>query len=93
MHVGVTQGPDCARPLLRFEDGRADGAVSADGAIRACYVHGLFSADAQRAAILRWIGAEPSGLAYEAEVERVLDALAAHLEQHIDLDALLTLAR
>ena len=93
MHVGITQGPDCGRPLLRFDDGRADGAVSANGAIRACYVHGLFSAEAQRAAILRWIGAEPSDLTYEAEVERVLDALAAHLEQHIDVDALLTLAR
>ncbi len=93
MHVGMTQGPDCARPLLRFDDGRADGAVSASGAIRACYVHGLFSAEAQRAAILRWIGAKTSALGYEADVERVLDALAGHLEQHIDLDALLTLAR
>jgi adenosylcobyric acid synthase len=93
MHVGVTKGPDCARPMLRFADGRADGAMSANGAIRACYVHGLFGHDAQRAALLRWIGAEPSVLAYEAEVERVLDALADHLEQHIDLDALLALAR
>lgn len=93
MHVGTTRGPDCQRPLLRFANGRADGAVSADGAIRACYVHGLFGDEDQRAALLRWIGAEPSALGYEAEVERVLDALAAHLEQHIDLDALLTLAR
>ncbi|WP_298425885.1 cobyric acid synthase [Rhodoblastus sp.] len=93
MHVGLTKGPDCARPLLRFEDGRADGAISASGAIRACYVHGLFADEAQRAALLNWIGAEPPSLAYEAEVERVLDALADHLETHIDLDALLDLAR
>ncbi|WP_374545563.1 cobyric acid synthase [Rhodoblastus sp.] len=93
MHVGVTDGPDAARPLLRFDDGRPDGAISADGAIRACYVHGLFSHETQRAALLRWIGAETSDLAYEAEVERVLDALAAHLEKHLDLDALLALAR
>ncbi len=63
------------------------------GAIRACYVHGLFAHEAQRAALLDWIGAEPSSLAYEAEVDRVLDALADHLESHIDLDALLALAR
>ena len=93
MHVGLTKGPDCARPQLRFEDGRADGAISASGAIRACYVHGLFADEAQRAALLNWIGAEPPSLAYEAEVERVLDALADHLETHIDLDALLDLAR
>ena len=34
MHVGRTSGPDCERPLLRFADGRTDGAVSADGRIR-----------------------------------------------------------
>ena len=28
MHVGETSGPDCARPLLRFADGRLDGAIS-----------------------------------------------------------------
>ncbi|MCI4678769.1 cobyric acid synthase [Rhodoblastus acidophilus] len=93
MHVGATTGPDCARPMLRFADGRADGAVSASGAIRACYVHGLFAHEAQRAALLRWIGAEPSSLAYEVEIDRVLDALADHLEQRIDLEALLELAR
>jgi adenosylcobyric acid synthase len=91
MHVGVTNGPDCARPMLRFEDGRTDGAISPDGAIRACYVHGLFGREDIRATLLRWIGAETSNLAYEAEIERVLDALADHLEKHIDLDALLTL--
>jgi len=93
MHVGVSDGPDCSRPLLRFADGREDGAMSANGAIRACYVHGLFGHEAQRAALMRWIGAEPSGLVYEAEIERVLDALADHLEAHINLDALLALAQ
>jgi adenosylcobyric acid synthase len=93
MHVGRTSGPDCARPLLRFADGRTDGAVSANGRIRAAYVHGLFGHDAQRAAWLRWLGASASSLDYEQEIDRVLDALAAHLETHIDLDKLLTLAR
>ena len=93
MHVGATQGPDCARPLLTFADGRGDGAVSKDGAIRACYLHGLFGHEAQRAAILNWIGAQASELAYEAEIERVLDALADHLANSVDLDALLRLAQ
>ena len=29
MHMGVTTGADTARPLVRFRDGRADGAISA----------------------------------------------------------------
>ena len=33
-----------------------------------------------------------SGLSYEAGVEEVLDALAAHVAQHIDLDALWDIA-
>jgi adenosylcobyric acid synthase len=92
MHVGETRGADCARPLLAFEDGRADGAMSPGGNIRACYLHGLFAHDGFRASLLRWIGAEDSGLSYEAEVERTLDALADHLATHVDLDALLALA-
>lgn len=93
MHVGRTIGPDCSRPLLRFADGTPDGAISADGRIAAAYVHGLFADDAQRGAWLRRLGATPSGLDYETEVEDVLDRLAAHLATHIDLDRLLALAR
>jgi adenosylcobyric acid synthase len=93
MHVGVTQGPDSGQPMLRFHDGRADGATSPDQKIRACYVHGLFAHEAMRGALLRWIGAETSNLAYEAEVDRILDALADHLARHVDLDALVRLAR
>jgi adenosylcobyric acid synthase len=92
MHIGRTAGPDCARPLLRFSDGRPDGAMSADGRVMGAYVHGLFVGDAQRAAWLASLGAR-SDLAYEAQVERTLDELAAHLSAHIDLDALFTLAR
>ena len=56
------------------------------------YVHGLFAGDAQRAAWLAKLGAR-SELAYDLQVERTLDGLAAHLAAHIDLDALLKLAR
>jgi len=92
MHIGRTDGSDCQRPLLRYGDGRVDGAISIDGRIMGAYVHGLFGDDAQRAAWLTGLGAS-SDLAYSAEVERTLDALAAHLSRHIDLDALLKLAR
>jgi adenosylcobyric acid synthase len=91
MHVGATVGD--APPLLRLADGRADGAVSADGLVAGCYVHGLFGHDAQRAAWLRRLGAAPSARRHEAAVEATLDALAAHLEQHVDVARLLALAR
>jgi len=93
MHIGVTDGPDHQRPVLRFADGRLDGAMSADGLVRGVYVHGLFADDQQRASWLQWIGASSSGFAYEASVEKTLDALAGHLETHVDCDGLLTRAR
>jgi adenosylcobyric acid synthase len=92
MHVGRTNGPDCARPLLRFADGREDGAIAPSGRVMGAYAHGLFSDDAQRAAWLTALGARTE-LFYEATVERTLDELAAHLAAHVDLDALFTLAR
>ncbi len=93
MHIGVTEGPDCARPFARLADGSAEGAVSADGRAMGTYVHGLFADDRQRAAWLHRFAAGSASIAYDALVERTLDALAAHLAAHLDLDRLLTLAR
>ena len=93
MHIGRTSGPDLTRPVLLFADGREDGAMSADGRVMGCYVHGLFANDRQRASWLERLNAAASGLDYEAAVEETLDNLAAHLERHIDCDALLDLAR
>lgn len=93
MHVGETTGPDTARPMLRLADGRTDGARSRDGRVEGCYVHGLFSADTARAALLSVFGAQSSGESYEVGVEKVLDRLAEHLARHIDIDRLLSFAR
>jgi adenosylcobyric acid synthase len=93
MHMGVTDGKDRARPFARFADGAPDGAVSADGRVAGTYVHGLFADDRQRAAWLQRFGAGPASIDYDDVVERTLDALAAHLAAHIDLDRLLKSAR
>ncbi len=92
MHLGTTRGPGLARPMLDL-DGRADGAVSADGRVAGCYLHGIFAGDAFRRAFLARLGAEGGTLAYEPMIEGVLDGLADHLEHHLDLAALLAAAR
>ena len=93
MHVGVTSGAACDRPMLDLSS-RADGAVSADGRVMGCYLHGLFAADAFRRAFLTRIcpRVRASGVAYEQRIEDTLDALADHLATHLDLDALLAAA-
>jgi adenosylcobyric acid synthase len=93
MHVGRTSGPALGRPMLDLA-GRLDGAVSPDGRIMGCYVHGLFAADGFRHAFLaRLKRRAPSGLRFEQQIEATLDALADHLEAHVDLHGLLALAR
>ncbi len=93
MHLGETTGPATAHPFLRFENGRPDGAISPCGRIAGTYVHGLFAADTARSTLLRELGATPADRHHEAEIEAALDTLAAHLERHVDIDRLLTLAR
>jgi adenosylcobyric acid synthase len=93
MHVGETTGPDCALPYLRFDNGRPDGAVAAGGRVAGAYVHGLFASDSLRKAFLRELGARKSSLRFEDMIEETLDALAAHCEKHIDVDALWEMAR
>ena len=92
MHMGRTEGPDTARPVLQLPD-RPDGATSADGLVSGTYLHGLFQHDGYRAGWLAALGAAPSAHRHETLVEATLDALAAHLERHMDLDHLLSLAR
>ena len=93
MHVGTTTGPATKRPMLRLKTGE-DGALSKDGLIAGCYVHGLFAGDAFRHAFLgRLRQREASGLRYEAMLEGILDAFADHLQAHLDIDGLLALAR
>jgi adenosylcobyric acid synthase len=93
MHIGVTEGPDRARPFARLADGSSEGAISADGRVLGTYVHGLFGDDRQRAAWLARFAAGTTNIAYDTLVEQTLDALAGHLAAHLDLDRLLKLAR
>ena len=90
IHLGETSGADCVRPFAMIGD-RPDGAISADGRIIGTYVHGCFGGDDFRRAFLVSLGTT-SDLRYEQRVEESLEALAAHLENSLDLDRILALA-
>ena len=92
IHLGRTDGPDCARPFAMLE-GRPDGAASTTGQVMGSYLHGCFGSDAFRAKFLQSLGFAASSLRFEETVERTLDGLARHLEAHLDLDRILSLAR
>ena len=90
MHVGVSSVD--AAPLRHLDAG-PDGAVSADGCVRGCYLHGLFADDGFRHAFLDSLKRrEASSVAYEAVIDETLDALAAHMEGHLAVDRLLEVA-
>ncbi|WP_120501804.1 cobyric acid synthase [Roseovarius sp. EL26] len=86
IHIGETDGPDCARAWLDLPD-RAEGAASENGRVKGCYLHGLFASDQFRATYLTELGTS-SDLAFSDTVDATLDALAAHVEAHLDLDLL-----
>ena len=92
MHIGSTTGPDTGRPFLRFSDGAIDGAVSADGRVAGCYVHGLFGVTAARAALVSQIGAAPGNDDHTARVDAALDEIASVLESCLDIRALAAIA-
>ena len=92
IHIGRSQGADCARPFAMV-DGRPEGATRADGRVVGSYLHGLFHQDAFRAAYLAGLGIQAAPRQHGAGIEAVLDALADHLEAHLDVPGLLRLAR
>ncbi|MDH2326069.1 cobyric acid synthase [Cereibacter sp. SYSU M97828] len=91
IHIGRTAGPDRARPFA-FVGDRPEGAISADGRVMGSYIHGMFADDEFRAAFLAGLGVR-SDLRYAAGVEDVLDRFAAHIEAHLDVEGLLSLAK
>jgi adenosylcobyric acid synthase len=91
IHIGRTDGPDRTRAFARVGD-KDEGARSADGLVQGSYLHGMFRDDNFRAAFLAGLGATSSG-GYDATVEQTLDALADHIESHLDVAAILQSAR
>jgi adenosylcobyric acid synthase len=85
IHMGVSQGPALQRPAVRLDDGRGDGARSADGQILGTYLHGLFEHPDACGALLRWMGVSAprpheQDLLRERSIDRLADAIDAHLD-------------
>lgn len=92
MHVGATSGPDCARPFAVMDAGRPDGGSSKDGMVMGTYIHGLFASTGLRSAFLARLGHESASVDYRASVDEALDQIAAQLEEHVNMDALIRIA-
>jgi adenosylcobyric acid synthase len=94
IHLGRTSGADTARAPFTIA-GTPEGAASADGHVVGTYLHGVFSADSFRRAYLAGLGrgGVSGALAYETSVEVTLDALAAHLAERLDVEAVLRIAQ
>ncbi len=90
IHMGRSTGAGLTRPLVELEDGRADGAISADGQVLGTYVHGLFEEPAACRALLAWAGlAAPIALDHRQRRERALEHLADAVESALHLGRLL----
>ncbi|AZF43733.1 Cobyric acid synthase [Pseudomonas sp. R1-43-08] len=89
IHAGVTSGPALANAAVRLDDGRSDGAQSADGQILGTYLHGLFETPAACSALLSWAGLQDvQAVDYHALRERDIERLADLVENHLDTELL-----
>ncbi|WP_165321646.1 cobyric acid synthase [Rhizorhabdus phycosphaerae] len=93
MHMGVTRRSAGVLPFVRFDDGGEDGAVDPSDRIFGSYVHGLLAEGAFRAALLHRLGAASDGLDHGQRVDAALDELAQAIERHLDVSAMVELAR
>ncbi|SFG24916.1 adenosylcobyric acid synthase (glutamine-hydrolysing) [Novosphingobium sp. CF614] len=92
MHMGETRHASGTGPFAVLDGGRPDGAVAADGRLMGTYCHGLLASGDLRRALLARIGVQSDAGDHGAIVDAALDELAAGLERHLDIDALLALA-
>jgi len=90
MHIGETTGRGTANPWFVIDGGRTDGCCSTDGLIFGSYLHGIFADDGFRSHFLQSFrtGAK-NKTTYDRQVDGLLDELALHLEENLQIDALL----
>ena len=93
IHIGQTTGPDTTRPFAMLGEDYADGAQSADGTVMGTYCHGLLESGPMRHALLAKIDAPSHAQPHADRVDAALEDIAATLEDALDIDGLISLAR
>jgi len=90
IHNGISAGPALSRPMLKLGV-RDEGAISDDGQIMGCYLHGLFDSAEAGNAILQWAGLHGDrAVDYDDHRQKDLDRLADLIEGHLDTERLLS---
>ena len=91
IHMGISNGEGLSRPVVKLAASN-DGAISEDNQVLGSYLHGLFDHPEACRALLQWAGLKQAGsIDYHTIKEQELDRLADTLEQHLDIEKLLTL--
>lgn len=92
IHMGRTTGADLQHPWIQLEDGRTDGARSADGQVAGSYLHGLLDHPQAFQYLLQWAGlagtVRPTQDRQQYQLQQI-DRLADAMEEAIDLPALM----
>jgi len=87
IHAGVTEGSALLNPAVKLAE-RNDGAVSEDGQILGTYLHGLFDHSEACEALLKWAGLQQvQRIDYRARQEADINRLADAIAEHLDLDS------
>ena len=92
IHIGKSSGKDLINSWLTV-DGKSVSAATSDGSILGCYIHGIFSNDTFRSNFIESLGATPSNFNFNEKIDSTLDLLSKHVEQHVNIDKLISLAR
>lgn len=85
IHNGVTTFHKLYKPAVYFEQG-SDGAVSEDGLIMGCYLHGLFESADACATLLAWAGLRSDDPMpdYHATCDAAINRLADSVDLYLD---------
>ncbi len=97
IHMGQTSGPDSTRPWAIHKNGRTDGAISINSQVAGTYIHGIFTSDSFRHAwitsFLQEKNLNSKVINWNQTIENALDEIASQLEESLDLNHILEIAR
>ncbi|WP_069649959.1 cobyric acid synthase [Caloranaerobacter ferrireducens] len=94
IHMGETELIGDSKPFIKLDEGRYDGAISADGKVFGTYLHGIFENDNFREKLVNWLkqkkGIEVSNcnMSYKEIKEKEYAKLAEIVRKHVDLDGI-----